>query len=598
MEQTVRKKGWEDFMSMGEAPMDMRHDVLESWKRSARHAIAGRTSAPVLGEDDLESRRALARRLGRAAQTAMARSGRLLIGTNDILLLSDNTGVVIDAVGDPHTLARARENHLHTGGRWTEEEIGTNAIGTALHLGAPTLIRDAEHFCEAIQRWNCAATPVMEPGTGRILGVVDISWPVGIKQPNAVALSSALALQVETELTHMLGRERETLLERLHIRRLRRGNEPMLIMDRSGANVFSTEDFSRFCDDDSALRHLRAQIPELIDQPPERIGAMLADCMQGTDLEVIEDQGEAIGVLLSLRRPPRQPGTWAGMELKQIACSGEVSAELCAQAQRLAATTISVLIEGETGTGKTSLARAIHRMSPQSDAPFEMIDCAQLTEEALREALASGRYETGCGVLCLGSPGASPTSVQKLLLTLVERAAGHGARIIALSTRSLYAAMCENNFRSDLYYRIAGARLQLPPLRERPEEIEPLLRHLIRTHAAENGRRELRFTSGAMAALKTYAWPGNLLEMRNLIVALDALSPTGLIDERTLPQEFRQPLRRDRAETLRDVERAEILDAIEAENGNLSRVARRLGIARSTLYLKLDSYGISRVRKD
>ncbi len=86
--------------------------------------------------------------------------------------------------------------------------------------------------------------------------------------------------------------------------------------------------------------------------------------------------------------------------------------------------------------------------------------------------------------------------------------------------------------------------------------------------------------------------------MRNLIAALDALSPTGLIDERTLPSEFRQPARRNRAETLREVERAEILDAVEAEDGNLSRVAKRLGIASSTLYLKLGSYGISRQRKD
>lgn len=597
MEQTVRKKGWEDFMSLGQAPLDMNNDILESWKRSARHPIADRTCAPILGEDDLAHRRALARRLERAAQTALGRSRRLLIGTQDILLLSDSTGVVIEAVGDPNTLSRAEENHLHTGGRWAEEEIGTNAIGTALHRRAPTLIQDAEHFCEAIQRWNCAATPVMEPGTGRVLGVVDISWPVGIRQPNAVALSSALALQIETELTHMLGRDREALLERLHLRRLRRGNDPMLIMDRSGANVFSTEDFSRFCDDDDALRHLRQQLPDLMDQSPDRIRQVLATCMQGTDLEVISEQGDAIGVLISLRRPRLQASGWAGQDLRQIVNSGEVSANLLAQAQKLATTTISILIEGETGTGKTELARAIHRASQQSDGPFEMIDCAQLTEEQLREALTNNRYGGDSGVLCLGNPGASSPAVQTLLLTLVDQVAEQGTRIIAFSSRSLYEAMNANSFRSDLYYRIAGARLQTTPLRQRPDEVEPSLRRLVQAHATEHGRRELRFTSGAMAALKAYAWPGNLLEMRNLVITLNALSPTGLIDERTLPQEFHPPARRDRTETLRDMERMEILSAIEVEAGNLSRVARRLGIARSTLYLKLDSYGISRRRK-
>lgn len=598
MERMIRKKEWEDFMAIGRVPMGIRHDILESWKRSARHAVAERVRAPVLNEDDLEDRRVRARRLGRAAHNALTRAGNLLIDTRDILLLSDETGVVINAVGNPHTLVQAQENHLHPGGQWIEEAIGTNAIGTALYLGLPTLIQEAEHFCEAIQRWNCAATPVAEPGTGRILGVVDISWPGGIAQPSAVALSSALALQMETELTRMLGREREILLGHFHIRRLRRGNAPMLIMDRSGANVFSTEDFARFCDDDADLQELRKRLPALMDQPADRIGDVLAESLHGSDFEVIPDRNEPIGVLISLRRPRAQTRDRAGTELRRIAGAGEVSAALCIQAQRLAETPISILIEGETGTGKTSLARAIHRAGTQSREPFELVECAHLTQEALSNSLASGEYCAGGGILCLNNPGAAAVSVQKLLLALVEQVTGRGGRIIALSAGSLYDEMRGNRFRRDLYYRIAGARLQLEPLRNRVEEIEPLLRHLVRTHAAETGRRELRFTSGAMAALKSYSWPGNLLEMQNLIAALDALSPTGLVDERTLPREFRQPPRRNRTETLRDVERAGILKAVEAEDGNLSRVARRLGIARSTLYLKLDSYGIMRARKN
>lgn len=597
MERINRKKEWENFMSMGRLPGNMRPDILESWKRSARHSVADRTSAPVLGEDELENRRLRSRRLGRAAQNAMNRAGHLLIGSSGILLLGDDIGVVIDAVGDPHTLSIAKENQLGPGGNWIEAEIGTNAIGTALHLGAPTLIQDAEHFCEAIQRWNCAATPVIEPGTGRTIGVVDISWPVDVTQPNAVALSSALAMHMESELKHMLAREREALMEQFHFRRMRRGNQPMLILDRSGANVFSTENFDRFCEDDETLRRFRNQLPKLMDDAPEKLADIVADYLGQEDFEIIEDRSEAIGVLISLKKHRPQTRHWAGRALRQIAKAGDLSADLCAQAQRLAETSISILIEGETGSGKTTLAKAIHNESKLSCEPFEIINCPQLTEATLREYITSAQYVSG-GVVCLQAPGAVSPEIQKLLLNFVDDIADQGGRVISLSSRPLYDAMCSGTFRSDLYYRIAGARLHIEPLRERTNEIEPLLRQLVQCHAAESGRRELRFTSGAMSALKTYSWPGNLLEMRNLITALDALSPSGLIDEKTLPREFRQPVQRARTETLRDVERLRILDAVENENGNLSRVAKRLGIARSTLYLKLESYGIPRQRKN
>ncbi|WP_246710148.1 sigma-54-dependent Fis family transcriptional regulator [Martelella soudanensis] len=594
----VKKKEWEDFMAVGRVPSGMRHDILASWKRSVRHAVADRTRAPIVNEDELEGRRMRARRLGSAARNALNRAGSLLIGTRDILLLSDDAGVVIDAVGDPHTLARARENHLHTGGRWIEEAIGTNAIGTALHLGLPTLIQEAEHFCEAIQRWNCAATPITDPATGRILGVIDISWPGEIRQSNALALSSALALQMETELTLMLDHERGVLLEHSHVRRMHHGRGPMLILDRNGANVFATDDLAHMSDDID-LGDLRSRLPSLINQPAGQIGEALAECLPGADVEVITNRDDPIGVLIALRssRLRAAAARPAGMELSQIASAGDTSAELCAQARRLAETGISILIEGETGTGKSFLAEAIHAASALSNEPFEMIDCARLTEETLRDYVTPDHHRARVGTLCLNSPGATPATLQKLLLTLVEKVVAQGGRIIALSARSLYDEMRENNFRSDLYYRIAGARLHITPLRERPAEIAQLLRQIVRSHAAENGRRELRFLPGAMAVLKSYAWPGNLLEMRNLVTALDALSPTGLIEERTLPREFREPTRRNGRETLRDVERAGILDALEAEDGNLSRVAKRLGIARSTLYLKLDSYGIATRRK-
>lgn len=596
MARTVGKSDWEEFRAVGRVPPNIRQEVLQSWNRSAKYRIASLKHAPLLSEESLCAQRALARRLRSGARTALARAGKLLDGTETILLLCDRAGVVLDAVGDEATLARGRENHLHLGGHWTEDVIGTNAIGTALAVGCPMVVRGAEHFCEEIQRWNCAATPISDQASGTLLGLIDISWPSGLPQGNAVALSAALALQVESELTRLLARERELLMEQLHLRRLRRGNEPMLIVDRSGADVFSTEDFAGFCDDDRSLTALRARIPELIDQKPDAIPDALADCLPGTDLEVISAGDDAIGVLISLRRS-RSYAVDASADLAKIGAAGAASASLCTQAQRLAQTNIPLLIEGETGVGKTFLAQSIHRASPQAGGPFELIDCSRLTADRLCEDLAHARIGATSGVLCLNGPGEATPEVQRLLLNLVEDVLHAGMRVITLSARPLYKEMQRKDFRSDLYYRIAGARLEILPLRERPDEILPLLQQLALRHAAQGNRRELRFTSRAMAALAAHSWPGNLLEMKNLIAALDALSPTGLIDEGMLPPEFRHAPRATGGDTLRDKERIEILEAIEAEAGNLSRAAQRLGIARSTLYLKLDSYGIPRTRQ-
>ncbi|MFV0490822.1 MAG: sigma-54-dependent Fis family transcriptional regulator [Pseudorhodobacter sp.] len=598
MSHTVTKDDWEAYVVSGRAPVNIRREILGSWQRCIRRGLRSLKQAPLLEDQALLTQQAQARRLRNSAKSALQRAGVLLDDSSNILLLCDSSGVVLDAVGDTDTLNRGRENHLHLGGNWSEEAIGTNAIGTAIHLHSPVVITAAEHFCEEIQRWSCAATPIADPATGELLGVLDISWPSGLRQASAAALSSALAAQVESDLTRLLARERETLMERLQMSSLRRGAEPVLVMDRSGADVLSSPDFTRFCDDDEALSQLRGRVPHLIDQRPEAIAEALDGCLPNTEMEVVSKDGEAIGVMLSLRRP-RHGTTTPEAELGQIGRIGAVTGALCVQAQRLAQTRIPILIEGEAGTGKTYLARAIHRASAQSGGDFDLLDCSLLTIEGLREELA-GIARRGLasqpGTLCLNGPGATPPEAQRLLLTLVEQASEAGIRIVALSVRSLMTAMRAGQFRSDLYYHIAGARLHIPALRERSDEIAPSLRSLVRSHAALGGR-ELNFTSGAIAVLNAYSWPGNLREMGNLISSLDALSMSGLIDEKALPAEIRRPARPEGGETLRDLEHAEIVEAIEREGGNLTRVARRLGIARSTLYLKLDAYGISRARK-
>ena len=588
MPNSVSKQDWENFRAMGRVPKAARAEIIASWQRSSHLARGELKRAPLLVETDVQQARFRSSRFMRAAQPAVQKAGYLLNRSGNMILLCDPQGLVIDQVGDPYTLDMGRENHLYTGGRWREEDIGTNAIGMALLTGMPVQVFRAEHFSEEIQRWSCSATPVCDPVTERILGVVDVSWPADAVRSDAGALSAILAVQAETMLRQMLMVEREKLAETANLRRLRRGNAPVAMLDRYGLNVLSTDNFLRAFDDDGVLDHLRAVLLDLMDQPEEQMVSALQGLLPGMDLEVMRDGGEGIGLLLSKRqsRPAMAPSR---LDLKTIGQVGEVMARISSQAARLAGSHLPILIEGETGAGKSTLAEAIHQAGSDPNLPFVRLDCAMLTAEGLVDQLSSAG-----GTLCLESPAACPLDAQKLLLGLVEQAAGAGMRIITTSTRSLGDEAGAGRFRSDLYYRLAVARIALVALRDRRDEIVPHLRAITRQKAGEG--RSLNFTPAALAAITDHDWPGNLREMSNLVDLLLAVTPNGLIDHRSLPPEFSRAPARE-GDTLRDGERAQILEAIERAQGNMTEVARRLGIARSTLYLKLHAYRIARPRR-
>lgn len=601
---TISKRDWEEYRAVGRVPSSVREFVLQSWKRSAGHGVAGYHCAPKLNEDEIFLRRQEARRLRYSARTAFEKAGYLLNNSGTMLLLCNNRGDILDVSGDQTTQAKGQENNLHIGGNWNEASIGTNAIGTAIHLRRPIQVSSVEHYCEEIHRWSCAATPIMDPVDGKLLGVIDISWPNHFEQTNSGALSTALASQIEADLGRYYAIEREKLAGQFHLKRNVTGSDPVLILDRAGRDVYISENFQRFCDNQEALDLLRSRMPDLMEKRPKDIAEELSSFMPDANFDVLTEDDHAIGLMLSLQRN-RLVSLTSGTSLDKIARIGPVTFALCNQAQRLANAYIPVLIEGETGTGKTFLAQAIHSASTQVGANFELIDCSTLSEEELREditgktrrAVMLNQIAKEGNTLCLERLTAMPMPVQKLLLCLLDQTchrSGNAIRLLSLSSTSLHEQIKLGKFRSDLYYRLAGARLFISPLRERRQEIIPSLNMIINYHAHNRAKRKLRFTSGAIAVLEAYPWPGNLLEMSNLIAMLDALSPSGLIDEKDLPEEIRRPAAIVHDQTLRSSEKAEILEALERSDGNLTETARLLGIARSTLYLKLDNYGIVR----
>jgi Nif-specific regulatory protein len=291
--------------------------------------------------------------------------------------------------------------------------------------------------------------------------------------------------------------------------------------------------------------------------------------------------------------------------------------------ERVAGTDATVLLLGETGTGKELTARAIHTLSPRQRRPFIAINCAALPETLLESELFGyeagaftgavaqklGRFELAeGGTLFLDEIGDLSLSTQvKLLRVLQEReflrvggvkTIACDVRIIAATNRPLKKAMEQGAFRNDLYYRINVFPIHLPPLRERPEDVTLLIEHFVGLTAQELGRPKPAVTADALALLQVYSWPGNIRELRNVVERAVLLCDGDTITPGQLPKEItgevQAPVAAEASSSLEDYEKAMIVKALREHDWNQSHAAQALGLSRDNLRYRLRKYAIRR----
>jgi DNA-binding NtrC family response regulator len=291
-------------------------------------------------------------------------------------------------------------------------------------------------------------------------------------------------------------------------------------------------------------------------------------------------------------------------------------------AEHVAPTDSTVLIQGESGTGKEVIARYLHNLSSRTEGPFLSINCGALPENLLESELfghVKGSF-TGAvrdkqglfaaargGSFFLDEVGEMPPSLQvKLLRVLQEREAiPVGAteaipvdvRIIAATNRDLEEEIRRGNFRSDLFYRLNVIAVNLPPLRERRDDLLLLIESFLQNLATESGGEIKALASDALDAVMVYEWPGNVRELENALEHANVLTRGNLIEAAELPERItkrrKEPLVAERSyrnPTLEVIERAYIMYVLQAEGGNKTRAAEVLGIDPSTLYRKLSRY--------
>ncbi len=306
--------------------------------------------------------------------------------------------------------------------------------------------------------------------------------------------------------------------------------------------------------------------------------------------------------------------------------SSRAMEEVLRKVRLVAPTRMSVLVQGESGTGKELIARAIHGMSPRKDKPFLPLNCAAIAESLLESELFGhekgaftgavaarpGKMEAALGgTLFLDEIGEISPAIQAKLLRAIEekeimRVGGSqvvrvDVRIIAATNRDLLARVAENAFREDLYYRLNGFSIVVPPLRDRRDDIPKLADHFLGEFCRENRIPRKRLSPAALALLVSGRWPGNVRELRHavetaaIVAAGETIEPKDLppgISGEALPPSPGGPIPLPSARTLEEIERDAIREALARTQGNKTRAAKILGIGLRTLHRKVKEYGL------
>ncbi|NMM27485.1 MAG: sigma-54-dependent Fis family transcriptional regulator [Glaciimonas sp.] len=646
---------WEGFLS-GQVPQAnaLRCLVDDSWRRCLEVQVdpTRQQALPPVNEDTLNSLQYQHRELLSAGKQVMAMAKDFLAETGTIMILSDPNGMILGVEGDPRALGAAESIHLFTGSSWNELICGTNAIGTALSIGQPVQIHAAEHFCAGIQQWTCSATVIRDPYDGKILGAVDVSGLGKTFSPHSLALAVTTASRIEGQLAKLELDFRYQLLER-GIAKMSSATDGVIICDRRGYPIkvnerAATALLARGIDFDLKKT---TQIPTLsmgTFAPPTRAEAPEWLCADW--LEPIIDAGERIGTLLTIPGLP-QTGMSLHAARKGIAAKAAITTDIkgfagmvgnsdaltqaVKKAKLLAKTNVPVLLLGETGVGKENFAQGIHLSAQTGERPgvrpFVALNCGGLSKDLLASELFGhcegaftgsrrggmiGKIEAANGgTLFLDEIGEMPLELQPHFLRVLEEGEIYRIgettprkicfKLIAATNREIRDEVAEGRFRMDLYYRVAVTSIRIPPLRERREDIRPLVEHFLHKFAEQYGVDSKQIKPEVITALESHPWPGNVRELRNVIESMFLMASGESLGLDALPSEIELPLVSDswkvnlRSSTtmgkLEDAELEFIRETLEADRGNLTLVAKHLGIAKSTLYIKLKKYGLDQI---
>jgi transcriptional regulator of acetoin/glycerol metabolism len=640
-------KNWTDYIEKGLISPTVQPLVAESWQKCRRMGVdpsAGkgkRASEAVIESIKLENKQLL-----EVALPIMQSIYDIAQNSNTMIVLTDSAGYILETVCNGHIATNAKSLRFEVGTLWSDLEVGSNAIGIALDYDSAIQMIGPEHYCLSHHGWTCSASPIHNLN-GDIIGCINMSGELGTVHMHTLGLIRLAAYSIEQQ-----------LFSRYNSRLMRSaldGNiESIFFLDEQFHPVWVNTAARRILEispeliDGADFRHLLPEVdwhkiekwnenthfitsntPLVIDGNTQYgsviiTSAMMAFGQRGFTVQ-IKKQEQVIKSVNELS------GNRANYTFDDIYTANPMMRKVVTLAQRFARYDGPVLIQGEVGTEKGELAQSIHNASERADGPFVTVNCASLPRDLFETVLfgyergvVRGAMEDGFpgkiemadhGTLFLDEIGETPLEYQAELLQVFRsgkvRRIGAAQekdidiRVVVASDRNLRLDVESGRFRSDLYFQLNVLSLDVPPMRERSEDIVLCADYFLEHFNARYPAQHKSMSESFIENLESYSWPGNTRELQNVIEraffgsvdeVLEQDDLTGIIEQSGYGSNCTQiytsqyPVFLGRQGV---VEYSQIVAALESSNGKVEDAAEALGMSRASLYRRIKELRIN-----
>jgi transcriptional regulator with PAS, ATPase and Fis domain len=635
------EKAWNLFMTEGKIDPDVRPIIAQSWLRSRQKGVNPYSEKTKKLDPDLFNAELSANKNLLATAVPIIKNLYNFVQNSCFLIsLASNKGVILEVLGDREIVVKS---HVNKGDIWTEESSGTNSTSLCLTMQKPIQVFAAEHFCKSAHKWTCSSAPIFDENK-QFIGVLNMAGEytkvhlhtLGMVVAGANAIENNMRIQKSLNEATIADNYKNAIIESIdegilvinkdktigHIN----SNAKILLKIPAGKKVISQPVNKILGANHPLTRKIEKCFQQIIDD--EMLFLEEEDFVVNHRL-IYSSSQKVDGLVLVLRGSskmkklvnsfvgPRATYTFANLIGKNSKFLSSVNL-----AKAAAHSISNVLLVGESGTGKEIFAHSIHNASDRKSGPFLAINCAALPRNLVESELFGyaegaftgakkggnpGKFELADGgTLFLDEIGELPLEFQAILLRvlqekLITRIGGKklipvDVRIIAATNKNLEEEIKKANFRQDLYYRINVLTINIPPLRERPEDIIILANHFLNKLNLRLDKKVKHIDKEVIELFTKYHWPGNARELQNILERSLNIATSDHISTAVLPEKIIS-LKQEKSNTglvpLEKYEKELILTLLNENKGNRTKVAQKMGISRTSLYRKLNKYKIS-----